>query len=124
MLCWFAHTQAITGHIRRFIQKGIEMCNTVPKVICGLGYDYPNGFTKQEFIAAFLRDGYGIKKAERHWITCLMSHALIGAPDDETGNLYISIYSTAHYLNYEKTLNEVEISPCKIDRDGRVIRIV
>ena len=116
--------EANTGHIRRFIQKGIEMCNTVPKVICNLGYDCPNGFTKKEFIAAFLRDGYGIKKAERHWITCLLSNAIIPTPDDETGETFISIYSTAHYLNYEKDLNDVEINPVKINRDGRAVRII
>ncbi len=100
------------------------MCNTVPKVICNLGYDRPEGFTKKEFIAAFLRDGYGIKKAERHWITCLVSYAIIPNPEDKEGEeTFISVYATAHYMNYEKYLSEVEISPVKINRDGRVVRI-
>lgn len=101
------------------------MCNTVPKVICNLGYDCPNGFTKKEFIAAFLQDGYGIKKAERHWITCLLSHAIIPTPtDDPEDCTFISIYSTAHYINFEKELRDVEIEPVKINRDGRAVRII
>ena len=102
------------------------MCNTVPKVICNLGYDRPEGFTKKEFIAAFLRDGYGIKKAERHWVMCLLSHAIIPYPEDEEHEeeTYLSIYATTHYLNYEKILNEVEIEPVKINRDGIPVRII
>ena len=102
------------------------MCNTVPKVICNLGYECPAGFTKKEFIAAFLRDGYGIKKAERHWVMCLLSHAIIPNPEDEENEeeTYLSIYATTHYLNYEKILNEVEIEPVKINRDGIPVRII
>lgn len=98
------------------------MCNTVPKVISNLGYECPCGFTKKEFIAAFLRDGYGIKKAERHWIMCLLSHAVIPSPEKEDGSTYISVYCAAHYINYESLLNDVVINPVEIDKDGRVIR--
>lgn len=102
------------------------MCNTVPKVIANLGHDCLNGFTKKEFIAAFLHDGYGIKKAERHWLMCFMSHAIIPSPDDKADGptKFISVYCPWHYALYEKQLSEVEIIPVKIDRDGRVTRII
>ncbi len=102
------------------------MCNTVPKVIGKLGADRPDGFTKKEFIAAFLSDGYGIKKAERHWLMCRLSNAVIPNPEDKENeeDTFISVYSTMHYINYEKYLQEVEICPVRIERDGRAVRII
>ena len=101
------------------------MCNTVPKVIGNLGYEYPDGFTKKEFIAAFLQDGYGIKKIERHWAMCVLSKMIIPNPLNTEGgpDTFISSYCPAHYMNFREYLEDVEIIPYKIDRDGRPIRI-
>ena len=97
------------------------MCNTVPKVISKLGHDHLDGFTKKEFIAAFLQDGYGIQKAERHYLMCLLSGAITPVPD--RSDLFVSVHCPWHYQLYEDLLKDVEISPVKIDRDGRVTRI-
>ncbi len=98
------------------------MCNTVPKVIAKLGHDKLDGFTKKEFIAAFLADGYGIQKAERHFLMCLLSHAITEHPTEE--NSYISIHCPWHWQMYEDVLKDVEVLPVKIERDGRITRII
>lgn len=104
------------------------MCNTVPKVVAKLGHQELNGFTERQLIAAFQADGYGIQKAERHALMLKLSNAIIPAPGQDDvllkDLLYISRYCPWHYQLYEDLLNSVEVSPVRIERDGRITRLV
>ena len=82
------------------------------------------GFTKKELISALLADGYGIEKAQRRAVAVIASHEIISCPDQNDGPArFISIYCPWHWLKWEKELNDVVISPVKVERDGRVVRL-
>lgn len=101
------------------------MCNTVPNVIRKLGNSPAGmeGFTKKELISALLADGYGIEKAQRRALAVIASHEIIPCPDQDNGSLFISIYCPWHWLKWEKELNDVVVSPVRVERDGRVVRV-
>lgn len=103
------------------------MCNTVPKVVAKLGHDKFTGFTKKELIAAFLADGYGIDKAERHALKLILGGGVIESPENPEDApkdqiRYISVYCPWHYEYYYSVLKDVEVTPVKIERDGRVTK--
>ena len=103
------------------------MCNTGPNVIRKLGNstDGARGFTKEELLSAFIKDGYGIDKANRRVISAIASGEIIRCPEQQDGQstIYISVYCPWHWLEWESVLNGVQIQPVRISRDGRVERI-
>lgn len=104
------------------------MCNTIPNVIAKLGHYELDGFTEKQLLNAFLADGYGIKKAERHVLALKISHGIVPNPQYEDRPnkevLYISPYCPWHWGCWESVLKDVEISPVRIERDGRITRII
>lgn len=96
------------------------MCNTVPNVIKKLGYtNMGQSFTRRELLTALVNDGYGVEKAERRVTAAIISHQIIPCPK-ENDDGFISIYCPLYWEMYEDALNDVVITPVKIDRDGRV----
>ena len=98
------------------------MCNTVPNVIKKLSYKTYGPFSRRDLLAALVNDGYGVEKAERRVTAAILSKQIVPCPDMDDGEYFISIYCPMHWEKYAKELEEVEIIPIKIDRDGRPVK--
>ena len=103
------------------------MCNTGPNVIRKLGNstEGAKGFTKKDLLTAFIRDGYGIDKANRRVISAIASKEIIACPEQpaEGPTIYISVYCPWHWVDWESVLDKIEIEPVRISREGRIERI-
>lgn len=97
----------------------MNMATTIPNVIRALGNIHPDGFTKNEFIEAFLMAGYGSEKTLRRWKQCVLGNQIVPNPENET--LYISRYSPAHMTYYQEYLESQPLRAVHIERDGSAV---
>lgn len=99
------------------------MSTTIPCILRELGDRNPDGFTKGDLLAAFIREGYSPDRAARRYKECVASNQIVPCPEETPGAepTWITIYSRVHWKFYEPTLDEVHIVAVKIARDGSVI---
>lgn len=73
-----------------------------------------------ELIAAFIMAGYGPEKAVRRFRQCAASKQIIPVGDDSNTHetLWASIYCAFHWNEYKELLDQVQIVPVHIERDG------
>lgn len=90
------------------------MATTIPCILRALGNKNPTGFTTEELIEAFIKDGYGSEKAVRRAKQVQISHEVLR---NDEGYL-VTIYNPYHVLNYPDLLKDVEVRAVKIARDG------
>lgn len=94
------------------------MSTTIPCILRELGDKNPDGFTKSELLAAFVKEGYSADKAARRYKECVASHQITPAPEDDR---WITLYSRLHWSIHPEELQDVRIIAVKIARDGSVV---
>ena len=92
------------------------MSTTIPVILRQLGNKHPHGFSLDELKEALLWDGYGPEKIAHRVKQVVASHEIIRLGENDT---YVTVYNPYH-VKICPELDEVQIRPVKIERDGSV----
>lgn len=93
------------------------MSTTIPCILRELGDRNPDGFTKKDLLAAFIKEGYSPDRALRRYRECVASNQIV--PTEGDG--WLTLYSRTHWKFHADDLDGVQIIAVKIARDGTVI---